>query len=306
MKLRLHTIALSVVLALISGGAWPGTAGAQDSPSTAQSDALAEAAARGNAAAQYEYGHLYETGAEGITTDYEVAADWYRLAAEQDHLAAILALSTLLLQRDPPESIRLVLRAAELGSPEAQWRAGQVYSGRIFVPLVGVNLDREIALQWFERAVQQGHHLAQEALADLYTDSDDPSLYQEAFTLYQQAADGGAAWAALRLGIMYTIGEGVEENEAAAFGWFARLGSEYELNPDRFSAADLDVLGGLQSYYGLNFLGGDIERDLSAAREAFTIATQSMNAQLFQPFLHASFGRTAERILEKLETASAP
>lgn len=302
------SLATGVAIASLIGGAWPTPVGAQAqvSPSAAQINSLAEAAANGDAAAQYEYGQLHVSGAGGIAVDYEAAVEWYRLAAEQDHVPAILSLSTLLLQRDPTESVRLVLRAAELGSPDAQWRAGQVYSGRIFVPLAGVDLDRDLALGWFDRAAQQGYPLAQEALGDLYTDSDDPSLYGEAFELYQQAAAGGAAWSALRVGMMYAIGEGVEESEASAFGWFARVGSEYELNPDRFSAADLDVLGGLQAYYGIDFLGGDVERDLAAASEAFTVAVGSMEGQLFQPFLHPSLGRTAQRLLVKLQDQPTP
>ena len=296
----------SVVVPSVAVAASPYPAQAQDSLSRAQIDALAEAAASGDPEAQYEYGRLYSVGAQGITVDYETAAEWYRLAAAQDHLAATLSLSTMLLQRDPPESIRLVLRAAELGSPEAQWRAGQVYSGRIYLPLAGLDLNRELALDWFKRAVEQGHHPAEEALADLYTDSDESSLYGAALGLYRQAADGGAGWGALRVGMMYSIGEGVEENEAAAIGWFSRLGSESQLNPDRFSPADLDVLGGLQAYYGLDFLGGDVERDLDAATEAFTAAVQSMEGQPFQPFIHASFGRTAQRILGRLQNEPSP
>jgi len=296
----------SAAITSVAGAAWPLPAQTQESLSTAQIDQLAEAAASGDPEAQYEYGRLYSVGAQDITVDYEAAAEWYRLAAAQDHLGATLSLSTMLLQRDPPEAIRLVLRAAELGSSEAQWRAGQIYSRRIFVPLAGLDLNRELALDWFKRAVEQGHHLAEEALADLYTDSDESSLYGAALDLYLKAAAGGAGWAALRLGMMYSIGEGVEENDAAAFGWFSRLGSEFQLNPDRFSPADLEVLGGLQDYYGLDFLGGDIERDLGAATEALTSAVQLMEGQLFQPFVHASFGRTAQRILGRLQNELTP
>ena len=293
---------LRVLVSCLAFGFFSHSASAQTDPPSARVDSLAAAAARGDADAQYEYGHLFEVGDDGIAIDYETAMEWYARAAEQDHIPAILSLSTMLLGSDPSEAMRVVLRAAELGSAEAQWRGGQVYSGRIFLPLSGIDQDREVALRWFKLAADQGYHPAAEALADLYTDTDDPSFYAEAIELYRRAADsGGSAWAVLRLGMIHAIGEGVEESDSAARGWFSKLGSGFDLDPDLFSDLELEALGGLQAYYGLDFVSGEAEPDPALAIESFRRALEPVEGLFGRPFVHSSFPRTSEGMLRKLE-----
>lgn len=276
---------------------------AQDTPSPTPGDSLAAAAEAGDADAQYRYGLLFERGGGGVPVDYGAAVQWYRRAAEQEHVSAMLSLSTMLLGSNPEEAVQFVIRAAELGSPEAQWRAGQVYAGRIFVPLSGIGQDREAAIRWFSAGAEQGHHPSEEALADLYTETDDPADYDQSLELYQRAAEtGGSAWAVLRMGMIYATGEGVEEDDSAARDWLSVLGSNgYQLNPDLFSNEDLEVLGGLQSYYGLDFMGREAQEDRAEAVVAFGIAVQAAERTPFQPFVHPSFERTSRRMLEKLE-----
>ena len=281
---------------------WPQAAVGQAGPSSASIDSLRAAAEQGDAGAQYEYGRLYEVGADGIEVDYTVAFEWYERAAEQDHIPAMLSVSTMLLARDPQEAMRIVMTAAELGSAEAQWRAGQVYAGRIFIPLAGIDRDLQMALRWFQLGADQGHTPSLEAVANLYTDSDDPSQYVEGIEYYRRAADaGGSAWAVLRLGMIYAMGEGVEQSDATASEWFAKLGSEYELDPDFFADGELEVLGGLQAYYGLDFLGGDAEPDPAAAIESFRTALESGGTGLVEPFIHSSFQRISEQMLRRLQ-----
>lgn len=140
------------------------------------------------------------------------------------------------------------------------------------------------------------------ALADLYTDTDDPSYYAEAIELYRRAADpGGSAWAVLRLGMMHAIGEGVEESDSAARGWFSKLGLGFDLNPGFFSDLELEALGGLQAYYGLDFLRGEAEPDPALAIESFERALEPVEGLISRPFVHSSFPRTSEGMLRKLE-----
>jgi len=283
-------------------GFCPQSASAQTDPPTPRVDSLAAAADRGDADAQYEYGRLFEVGADGIAIDYGTAMEWYARAAEQDYIPAMLSRSTMLLGTDPNEAMRIVLRAAELGSSEAQWRGGQVYSGRIFLPLLGIDQDHEVARRWFGLAADQGHHPSAEALADLYTDTDDPTYYGEAIELYRGAADsGGSAWAVLRLGMIHAIGEGVEESDSAAREWFSKLGSEFDLDSDRFSDLELEALGGLQAYYGLDFLRGEAEPDPALAVESFKRALEPVEGPFGRPFIHSSLLRTSEGMLRKLE-----
>ena len=264
-------------------------------------DSLLAAAEQGDADAQYQYAQLHVEGADDIPVDYQIAMEWYARAAEQNHVSSILLLSTLLLATDPAEAVRLVVRAAELGEADAQWRAGQVYAGRIFLPGAGIDLDQERALGWFRSAVAQGHHPSEEALADLYTATDDRSRYADGLELYRLAAEGGdSSWAVLRLGMLHAVGEGVEESDDLAREWFSNLGTGYDLDPDFFSNEELDVLAGLQAYYGLDFLGGDAAPDPALAIESFNRALESTRDAPLSPFIHASFQRTSERMLRKL------
>ncbi len=159
-----------------------------------------------------------------------------------------------------------------------------------------------MALRWFQLAADQGHYPSAEALADLYTDTDDPSYYAEAIELYRRAADsGGSAWAVLRLGMIHAIGEGVEVNDIAAREWFSKLGLGFDLDPDRFSDLELEALGGLQAYYGLDFLSGEAEPDPALAIESFRRALEPVEGPFGRPFLHSSLLRTSEGMLRKLE-----
>jgi hypothetical protein len=267
---------------------------------TARIDSLLAEAERGDVDAQHEYGRLHVVG-EGVPVDYQVAMEWYARAAERDHTPSILLLSTLLIASDPVEAIRLVVRAAELGVAEAQWRAGQVYAGRIFFPGSEIDMDQVAALRWFEMGAAQGHHPSEEALADMYTNTDDPSRYGDAVALYRRAAGGGeSSWAVMRLGMIFATGEGAEESDDNARGWFATLASGYELDPEFFSNAELDVLGGLQAYYGLDFVGGDASPDPGVAIESFNSALDAARSEPVNPFIHSSFRRTSERMLRKL------
>ena len=291
-----------VLVSYLAFGVCPLPASAQADAPFQHVDSLAAAADRGEADAQYEYGRLFELGADSIAINYDTAFEWYARAAEQEHVPAMLSFSTMLLGSDPNEAMRVVLRAAELGSAEAQWRAGQVYSGRIFLPLSGIGQDREVALRWFKLAADKGHHPAAEALADLYTDTDDPSYYAEAIELYRRAADsGGSAWAVLRLGMIYAIGEGVDESDSAAREWFSKLGLGFELDPDVFSDLELEALGGLQAYYGLDFVSGEAEPDPALAIESFERSLEPVEELFGRPPIHSSFLRTSRGMLRKLE-----
>jgi TPR repeat protein len=258
-------------------------------------DSLRVAAETGDASAQYQYGALFVFGREGVGQNYDAALEWFGRAAEQDHTGAMLAMSTMYFGSDPSAAYVWLLRAAELGAPEAQWRLSQVLSGR--APLSGIATDRQAADRWLALAIAQGHEIATVWLADSRTASEDLAGYAEAAELYRQAAEReDNAWAALRLGMMYATGEGLPLDDDAAAEWFARLGTDFELDAGAFSNGDLEVLGGFQLYYGIDFTGGDLERDLQGAAEAFRIALGTPPALL----LHPSFVRASRLMLERL------
>ncbi len=100
---------------------------------------------RADAESQYRLGFLYETGA-GVPLDVDMAADWYRRAAEQGHAGAQFHLG----------------RLYEFGDCEMQ--------------------SYETAAAWYAKAAVQGNVLAQNALGYLYMNGD--GVPQDAVTAY--------------------------------------------------------------------------------------------------------------------------
>jgi hypothetical protein len=277
--------------------AGPASASPQGRVPSPLADSLREAAQSGDVSAQYQYGALFVLGREGVGQNYDAALEWLSRAAEQDHTGAMLAISTMLFSSDPTRAHTWLVRAAELGAAEAQWRLSQVLSGR--APLSGIATDREAADRWLAMAIAQNHTVAIVWLADFRTEPEDPVGYAEAAGLYRQAAELGgtvSAWAALRLGMMYATGEGVPLDDAAAVEWFSRLGSDLELDPEIFRNEDLEVLGGFQWYYGIDFVRGELEPDPEASAEAFRIAAEAPPILL----AHPSFARASRVMLERL------
>jgi len=120
MKLRFFCLLTVLALTLINGQA------CADSLSPAEITALAE---RGDAAAQYELGRMYQ-GGRGVTQDYGKAVEWYRHSAEQ-------------------------------GYAPAERSLGGMYRGGYG----GLPQDDAEAKKWYGKAAAQGDFLAEFALA---------------------------------------------------------------------------------------------------------------------------------------------
>ncbi|WP_179954118.1 tetratricopeptide repeat protein [Denitrobaculum tricleocarpae] len=149
---------------------------------------LAEA---GDAVAQYSLGKLYETGANGAP-DFEAAARWYALAAQQDMAAAQNNLGLMYAQgrgvpRDPTRASQLWSRSANASNPMAQYNLGLAYFRGD-----GVGQDQVEAAVWFHLAADAGVGEAQFALGQMHRlglalPQDD----RRALSWYQRAAKKG-------------------------------------------------------------------------------------------------------------------
>ena len=139
------------------------------------------------------------------------------------------------------DDLQLVRRAAEQGMVDAQtWLASQYSVGG----RCGVQQDFAEAFRWWRLAAEQGDASAQHFLGLMYEGGRGvPQNEAEAVRWYRLAAEKGDAYAqdALRriaeqgnvdaqnaLGVMYTAGQGVQQDEAEAVRWWrlaARGGS---------------------------------------------------------------------------------
>jgi len=169
---------------------------------------LRDAAVNNYAEAQYELGNYYLMGkAENV--DYAKALKWYRAAAAQQHVRAMVALGGILyegkggIKPRPDEAKHYLSLAAEFGDAEAikalrkisnhtqsparnstsitafhaklnDAAAGHIPSqyevGMAYLKGDGVDMDSELAAKWLRRAAVNDYSKAQYMLSHLYRD----------------------------------------------------------------------------------------------------------------------------------------
>lgn len=124
-------------------------------------------AERGDMAAQYSLGKLYEQGGGPVAQDLAQSVRWYRAAAAQNLPAAQNNLGLLHAQgrgvpKDQKRATELWLAAAAQDYPWAQYNLGLAYfKGQ------GVETDRREAVAWFRRAADNGLPEAQFIMGQL-------------------------------------------------------------------------------------------------------------------------------------------
>lgn len=118
-------------------------------------------------------------------------------------------------EKDYDTALKAFLRAAELGSVEAQFLCGQMYQRGI-----AVEADDKQALLWYKRAAKQGFLHAQTACAALYEEGRGAEMdLKRALFWYEQAAKQGAVDAQLKCGVMYSCGRADTRNPKKARRW---------------------------------------------------------------------------------------
>jgi localization factor PodJL len=146
---------------------------------------LRAAAAKNDAAAEYEIGARYAAG-RGVPQDAVAAAEWFERAAKQ-------------------------------GLAPAQFRLGGMYEKGL-----GVKKNLETARRFYVAAGQTGNAKALHNLAVLYAEGiDGKPDYETAARWFRKPADYGIADSQYNLAVLYARGIGVEQNLAEAYRWFA-------------------------------------------------------------------------------------
>lgn len=127
------------------------------------------------------------------------------------------------IAQDPQAAAGWLIRAAELGSPQAAFNVGIMYE-RGFV----VERNSTRAAQWYRRAAAQGLAVAKHNLALLLRDGRGlPRNGQEALDLLHSAARQGMSASMFTLGDIYEHGDAAPKDQAAALAWFA-ITAEFE------------------------------------------------------------------------------
>ncbi len=146
---------------------------------------LRQAAADGDAKAQFEVAAIYTEG-QAIAQDYAEAAIWYERSAAQ-------------------------------GFGPAQYRLGNLYEAGN-----GVDKDLEVAKLWYQRGAEAGNRMAMHNLAALYAGGQmGEQQFELAAEWFEKAAMLGMTDSQFNLGMLYARGLGVEQNLEQSFKWFS-------------------------------------------------------------------------------------
>ena len=105
------------------------------------------------------------------------------------------------------EALQILLPLAESGNPEAQFSVGCIYD-----PIFGIQGDATKAISWYRQAAELGHPIAQNNLATLYLHEKN---VEQAIKWYHKAAELGFPFAQEILGDIYSLGLGMDDDEAA-------------------------------------------------------------------------------------------
>lgn len=154
-------------------------------PETVGPIELRQAAADGDARAQFEVAAIYTEG-RALPQDLVEAANWYERAAAQ-------------------------------GFAPAQYRLGNLYEAG-----TGVEQDLEMARLWYQRAAEAGNRMAMHNLAALYAGGQlGEQQFEAAAQWFSQAAVHGMTDSQFNLGMLYARGLGVEQDFEQSYKWFS-------------------------------------------------------------------------------------
>ncbi len=161
-----------------------------------------KSAVQGFAPAQRALGEAYAFG-NGVDADYDEAARWCRLAAEQRDRRGQLCFGLMYgigvgVEQDYAESLRLLRLAAEQGEGAAQARLGDMYA----TGEGGVERDPHEAHRWYRLATQRYREVTGVIAGVEFTSGRE------------------LLWHLFRLGELYRIGMSVSHNRIASYKWF--------------------------------------------------------------------------------------
>ncbi len=149
---------------------------------------------QGSAMAQYNLGSLYFLGGEHAPKNEELALNWFEKSAEQGYMIAQYNLGIFYrdglgnLQKDFNKAIDWMKKSAEQGFADAQFILGTFYAFGF-----GTEVDLVQAYDWFLKSAQQGFAQAQYNVGIYYLDGiEDISKDREiALEWFQKAAVQG-------------------------------------------------------------------------------------------------------------------
>ena len=158
--------------------------------------------------------------------NYEVAVNWFRMAAEQGNPDAEFNLAIMYhngvgVIQDYAEALKRYRQAAMQGDYRAQFNLGYMYDlGE------GISRDDSEAMKWYQKSAELGFDKAQFNLGLIYYGYGPLQDYSKAFKWLGMAAEQENSDAQLILGEMYQYGFGVNQNLSEARKWYEKAASQ--------------------------------------------------------------------------------
>lgn len=184
---------------------------------------IQNAAAKGDAGAQYLLGLANSNGLAGLSKNDAEAVKWFQKAADQGDDGSQAELGRhyqygLGVEKDLAEAMKWYRKAAEQGSVLAQRNLGYA-----LMMGEGVEKDPVEGLKWYRKAAGQGDSMAQRNLGMALQQGNKgvPQNFVEAARWLRAAANQGVDDAQFRLGMAHLEGQGVTKNVAEAYIWFS-------------------------------------------------------------------------------------
>lgn len=170
-------------------------------------DVFVSAAEKGLAEAQCALGQMYAEGL-GVAQDYVQAEHWYRMAANQGDIDAMVYLGTMYysgveeygIRKDFNKAFHYYSRAANFGN-DAE---AQLYLAYMYLRGEGTEQDLEKAFEWTEKSAKRGFAQAQNELGRAYEQMKQD--YNKAIEWYKKAAAQGYQDAQKNLDRLYENG----------------------------------------------------------------------------------------------------
>lgn len=146
---------------------------------------------------------------------------WFTKAAVAGNIEAQFELGKMYLgifgvEQDKEKALKWLEKASENGNVEASYELGEIYYGKdAFLQIVDISRAKE----YYRRGAEKSHLNSMQKLAVIL---DCYGSREEACEWYLKAAELGDAESMYRIGIAYSIGKGVPENDVLAAKWLLK------------------------------------------------------------------------------------
>lgn len=158
---------------------------------------------------------------------YEEAFELYEKAAEQGTPKAQFFLGQLYefgeeIKQDCKKAFEWYKKSAEQDDNDAQFKIAYMYTNGLWG-----KQDYKKTIEWYLKSAEQGNNVAQYNLGVMYENGQGVEQnYEKAVEWYLKAAEQGDADAQYNLGVMYENGRGIEQNYEKAFEWYLKAAEQ--------------------------------------------------------------------------------